>query len=108
MRSLFLAAFGAVSCVWIMAVVLVACTPGQVPSDVALAQQACVTVQPVLTAGAASGNATAQEIAGYGNAVCGPLAAGSVPATVNSNSPTWLGSLGGMIETLLPLAVSVI
>lgn len=72
------------------------------------AQQACVSISPALNAAAGSTNATVQSVAGFANSVCGPLAAGSVPATVNSTTPTWLGSLGGMISALLPVAISLL
>jgi len=91
-----------------VAMMLVSCTSAQVSTAVAEAQQACVSVGPLLAAGAASGNATAQSVAGYGNAVCGPLAAGSVPATVNSSTPTWLGSLAGIIQAVLPVAIGLL
>ena len=72
------------------------------------AQQACVSISPALNAAAGSTNTTVQSIAGYANAVCGPLASGAAPATVNSSTPTWLGSLGGMISALLPVAVALL
>ena len=77
---------------------------GAISSAIVATQQACVTIAPALQAASVSGNPTAQSIGQYGNAVCGPLAAGAVPATVDSSTPTWLGTLGGMIKVLLPLA----
>ena len=79
-----------------------------VSAVVADTQQACVTISPALQAAASSSNAQVAAIAGYANAVCGPLAAGAVPPTVNASTPTWLGSLGGMISALLPIAVKLL
>jgi hypothetical protein len=89
--------------------VLASCTLADVPaSTVAQAQQACVTVQPILNAASAVADPRVQSIVGYGNAVCGPLAVGSVPATVDANTPQWLGSLAGMLKVLAPLALSLL
>lgn len=87
---------------------MAACSAQQVSQTANAVQQACVTVAPVLSAGASSSNRTAADIAAYGNAVCGPVMAGTVPATVNSGTPTWLGAVAGMIQALLPLAVGLL
>lgn len=75
---------------------------------VAQAQQACVTVQPILNAASVVGDPRVQSIVGYGNAVCGPLAAGQAPASLDANTPTWLGDLGGMLKVLAPIAISLL
>lgn len=92
------------------------CTPQQVQTAttdaqavVANVQQACVSVQPLLAAGSSPvAPQTAQRIASYGNAVCGPIMAGSMPPTVNSTTPTWLGSLAGMLQVVLPVAAALL
>lgn len=68
-------------------------------------QQACVAAQSTLAAGAASTNPTATSIASYGNAFCGPVLAGSMPATTNSNSASWVL---GLISQLAPLVLTAV
>ncbi len=93
----------------LLVTVLVGCSAGQVASTVSSVQQACVSVQPALAAGAASGIPQARDIAGYGNAVCGPvMGGGAVPASVDASTPAWLGSLAGMLKVILPLAVGLL
>jgi hypothetical protein len=36
------------------------------------------------------------------------LAVGSVPPTVDANTPQWLGSLAGMLKVLAPIALSLL
>lgn len=88
--------------------VLGACTAAQVSNTVAETQQACITISPALNAAAQSSNATVLSVASYANAVCGPMAAGSVPPNVNSSTPTWLGTIGGMLQALLPMAITLL
>jgi hypothetical protein len=89
--------------------ILASCALADAPAGtVAQAQQACVTVQPILSAASAVPDPRVQSIVGYGNAVCGPLAAGIVPATVDANTPQWLGSLAGMLKVLAPLALALL
>jgi hypothetical protein len=71
----------------------------------ATVQQACVAAQPVLTAGAMSTNSTATNIASYGNAFCGPVLAGTMPATTDSNSASWVL---GLVQTLSPLLLAAL
>ena len=87
------------------------CTAQQaarVSSVVADAQQACVQVAPILTAAAVVADPKVQSILGYANAVCGPLAAGVAPPTVDGNTPQWLGQIAGMLKVLAPIALSLI
>jgi uncharacterized membrane protein YadS len=89
--------------------VLASCSQMGAPATVvSQAQQACVTVQPILNAASAVADPRVQSIVGYGNAVCGPLAVGSVPPTVDANTPQWLGSLAGMLKVLAPIALSLL
>jgi hypothetical protein len=69
----------------------------------ATVQQACVAAQPVLTAGAMASNQSAKSIASYGNAFCGPVLAGTMPSTTNSNSTNWVL---GLITQLAPLVLA--
>lgn len=88
---------------------LAACAQSGAPPDVVgQARQACVSVAPVLNAAAAVADLRVQSIVGYGNAVCGPLAVGSVPPTVDAGTPQWLGSLAGMLKVLAPIALSLL
>lgn len=68
-------------------------------------QQACVAAMPSLAAGAALPNATANSIAAYGNAFCGPLLTGNPPATMNGNSAAWVL---GLVSSLAPLLVTAL
>lgn len=68
-------------------------------------QQACVAAQSTLAAGAAVNNATANTIASYGNAFCGPVLAGNMPPTTNGNSTNWVL---GLITQLAPLVISAL
>jgi hypothetical protein len=98
-RALAAAAIGA----------LASCAPvGQVTTTVAATQQACVMVRPWLDAALVVPDPRVQVIVSYGNAVCGPLAVGSVPATVDANTPAWLGELGGMLKVLAPIALMLL
>jgi hypothetical protein len=72
------------------------------------AQQACVQVAPVLAAASAVLDPRVQSILGYANAVCGPLATGTTPATLDTNTPQWLGQLAGMLKVLAPVALSLL
>lgn len=71
----------------------------------ATVQQACVAAQPSLTAGAKVNNPTANTIASYGNAFCGPVLAGTMPATTDSNSTNWVL---GLITQLAPLVIAAL
>lgn len=75
---------------------------------VAQAQSACVSVAPVVQAASVVADSRVQSIVGYANAFCGPLAAGSVPSTLDANSSPWLGSLAGMLKVLAPVALSLL
>ena len=68
-------------------------------------QQACVAAQPSLVAGAKVNNAAANSIAAYGNAFCGPVLAGTMPSTTNSNSTNWVL---GLITQLAPLVIAAV
>ena len=84
---------------------LAACSPQQqqqATDVIAAARQACTSIGPLFLAAAIVPNPQVQSIVGYADAVCRPLAAGVVPATVDANTATWLGSLAGMIRVLVP------
>jgi hypothetical protein len=89
--------------------VLASCSQmGGAATVVQQAQQACVTVQPILNAASAVVDPRVQSIVGYGNAVCLPLAAGNPPPTIDTNTASWLGELSGMLKVLAPIAVSLL
>lgn len=75
----------------------------------ATVQQACVAAEPSLTAAAKSTNPQATSIAAYGNAFCGPVLAGTMPPTTNSNSASWvlnlISELGPLLIPLLAVAM---
>jgi hypothetical protein len=85
-----------------------ACSPGQVTTTVTEAQRACVTIAPIVAGAAVMPDPRVQSIVGYANAFCGPLAAGVTPATLDSNTPQWLGHLAGMLIVLAPVALSLL
>lgn len=87
---------------------LTACS-GTTPSSVITdAQRACVQVAPIVQAASAVPDPRVTSIIGYANAVCGPLAAGVPPATLDTNTPQWLGSLAGMLKVLAPVVLSLL
>src|SRR5580765_8430888 len=69
------------------------------------AQQACISIQPQMAAASLISDPKVQSIVGYANAMCGPLASGMIPSTVDSNTSTWLGSLSGMLKVIAPIAL---
>lgn len=96
---------------WVIVVGLATagCSAMTTPSStVAQAQQTCVTISPSVTAASLVPDARVQSIVGYANAFCGPLAAGVIPSTVDSNSSAWLGGLVGMLRVLAPVALSLL
>ena len=87
-----------------IAIALAACSPGQqkqAADVVALAQQACGTIGPIVQMASLFPDPRVTSIVGYANSVCGPLAVGAVPATIDANTPAWLGDLGGMLKVLI-------
>jgi hypothetical protein len=116
--------------VGLLALGLTACNPGQgtvaggavggivvaAGIDLPAIQAACQKYGPIVnTAGQQTAGAHPSSIAGkisataaFGTAFCAQVQAGSVPATANSNSVSWLAEIVGMIKALAPLAQIVI
>lgn len=94
----------------ILALLLGGCA--QTSTAVETVQQLCAAATPMLTAGAASSNATVSGTAVYGTAFCSVVNAGGTPATTDANSPAWLQSvitgvqvaaqIGGVVLPLIP------
>lgn len=82
---------------------LTACSATQHSDLVAVSKQACATIGPIVKVAAFVPDPRVTSIVGFANAVCAPLAAGMVPATLDANTPAWLGDLGGMLKVLVPV-----
>ena len=88
-----------------VAFALAACSPQQQKQAadlIAGAQQACASIGPIVrVAGGFISDPEVKSIIGYANSVCAPLAAGAPPASIDANTPAWLGDLGGMLKVLI-------
>lgn len=95
-----------------LAVALSACSASQTPKVTTIvdeARVACTQIAPTLAAASQLSDARVQSILSYANAVCAPLAANAPPpATLDANTSTWLGTLGGMLKVLAPIALSLL
>jgi hypothetical protein len=82
------------------AMLLAGCSAQQSADIVGAAQKACGAASPVLAAAALVPEPRVQAILGFAEAMCRPLAAGAVPATLDGNTASWVA---GLVQQLRPL-----
>jgi hypothetical protein len=114
----------------LLALGVVACTPGQTTSagnvagsvvsatgiGLSTLQPICAKYEPIIgTAAQQTAGAPPSTVAGkisataaFGVAFCSQVQAGVIPSTANGNSVSWLSEIAGMIKALAPLASLVI